>query len=98
MKIDRKTILATAKLASLKIADSEIDKYHSEFNNILSYIEKLNELDIGNVKPTSHGLEAGTPLRKDSPGECLDRSKAVSNSPSDKSAGAKYFKVPKFIE
>lgn len=56
MKIDVKKV---AKLANLTIAPGEEEKLEKQLSDILSYVEKLNEVNVENVIPTSQvtGLE-----------------------------------------
>jgi len=49
MKIDVKKV---AKLANLKLSESEEEKYSQQLSKILEYIDKLNEVDTENVEPT----------------------------------------------
>jgi aspartyl-tRNA(Asn)/glutamyl-tRNA(Gln) amidotransferase subunit C len=98
MIVDKKTILLTAKLANLQISENEIDKYHTEFNKILGYVEKLDLLKTENIKPTSHLQDLSTPLRQDQPADGLSRDEALSNSPDKKEGKGKFFTVPKFID
>lgn len=43
-----------AKLAKLNLTDEEIEKYTKQLEETVEYVENLNELNTGNVKPTSH--------------------------------------------
>jgi aspartyl-tRNA(Asn)/glutamyl-tRNA(Gln) amidotransferase subunit C len=65
MKITRKEVEHVAKLARLALRDEEIDILTGQLSNILTYVEKLNELDTKNVDPTSHVLPIKNVLRED---------------------------------
>lgn len=95
MKVDKKTITSTSRLANIAIPEREADKYEKEFNKILSYIEKLNELDTEGVQPTSYVGSSKTPLRKDERISPLKKETALANHPHRKGS---FFTVPKFIE
>ena len=51
MSLDKSTLERVAYLARIKINDSEIEKMTTELNNIMKWIEELNEVDIKNEKP-----------------------------------------------
>ncbi len=79
-----------AKLANLKLKNSEIKKFESQLSEILSYIEKLKEADTKDVEETSQvtGLENVT--RKDKTTVCLSQEEALSNTNSQHNG---FFKV-----
>jgi aspartyl-tRNA(Asn)/glutamyl-tRNA(Gln) amidotransferase subunit C len=54
-----------AKLARLKFGEQELEGFISQLNEILQYVEKLNELDTSGVPPTSHMFFEKTPMRED---------------------------------
>ena len=53
----------------------------SELSTILDHIEKINELDLENVPPTSHVVEMTGALRADEPIPCLSRELVLSQAP-----------------
>ena len=65
MAIDVRTIERTAELSSLYIADEEKEKYAAQLNDIVSYVEKINQLDTSNVKATDHIAELKNIFRAD---------------------------------
>ncbi|RMD51247.1 MAG: Asp-tRNA(Asn)/Glu-tRNA(Gln) amidotransferase subunit GatC [Ignavibacteria bacterium] len=95
MGVSKKDVEYIAKLAKLKLNESELEGYTSDMNEILEYIEKLNELDTENVEPLSHPLGSKNVLREDETIESIDRSKALKNAPN---ANDEFFKVPKVIK
>ncbi len=95
MKITRKEVEHVAKLARLALRDEETDALTGQLSNILTYVEKLNELDTKNVDPTSHVLPIKNVLREDNIKESLGRDKALANAP-DRTE--EFFRVPKVIE
>lgn len=94
MSVTRKDVEYIAELAKLKFQDEELDSFTSQLNQILKYIEKLDELDTENVEPLSHPIENENVLRKDEVKPCVNRDEALKNAP-DKNE--EFFKVPKVI-
>jgi aspartyl-tRNA(Asn)/glutamyl-tRNA(Gln) amidotransferase subunit C len=95
MKITRKEVEHVAKLARLALRDEEIETLTNQLGNILTYVEKLNELDTTNIEPTSHVLPIKNVLREDEAGKSIEREKALGNAP-DRTE--EFFRVPKVIE
>jgi aspartyl-tRNA(Asn)/glutamyl-tRNA(Gln) amidotransferase subunit C len=95
MKITRQEVEHVAKLARLELTDEEKERLTDQLSNILTYVEKLNELDTKGVEPTSHVLDINNVMRDDVPEESLSQELALANAP-EKAAG--HYKVPKIIE
>ena len=95
MKISKQEVDHVAKLARLELSDDEQERLTSQLSNILTYVEKLNELDTGNVASTSHVLDIKNVMRDDVPVPGLPQERALANAP-DKAAG--HYRVPKIIE
>ena len=51
MKISREDVLRVAQLADLELESEEVETYRSQLDEILSYVGKLQELDVSNVEP-----------------------------------------------
>jgi len=94
MSISRQDVEHVANLAKLRLTDQEIDDYTRQLGEILTYMEKLDELDTSDVEPLSHVMDVTNAFRDDEPKESLDRDKALANAP--KSDG-EFFVVPKVI-
>jgi aspartyl-tRNA(Asn)/glutamyl-tRNA(Gln) amidotransferase subunit C len=60
-----------AKLARLKLKESDVKKMAKEMNAILTYIDLLNEVDTNNVSPTAHVTGQESQFRDDAPGDLL---------------------------
>ena len=84
-----------AKLARLKLSDSEVFLYQKDLNSILEYVETLRELDAENVRPMSHGIPMKNIWREDKPGKAGKPEEILSNAPTREK---NFFKVPKIIE
>lgn len=65
MPHDEVDIEKIALLARLKLTPAETEKLGQQFQKIVDYIDQLNELDTGNVEPTSHVLPLNNVLRND---------------------------------
>ena len=98
MKISEKEVRSIADLANLDLSDEEIAKYRADLEEILTYVEKLNELDTSNVEPMAQviyeGSETAT-FREDENRPSLEQEEALASAPLP---GAGHFKVPKVIE
>ncbi len=94
MKITREQVLHVAKLARLKLSEEEEKTYARQLDEILSYVDKMSELDTKGVEPTAHVIPLETPFREDRVIPSLDPEDSLSNAP-DRSGN--FFKVPKII-
>ena len=56
MKITREDVLRVAELAHLGLSPDEVETYQKQLDAILSYVDKLNELDVSNVEPMAQVL------------------------------------------
>jgi aspartyl-tRNA(Asn)/glutamyl-tRNA(Gln) amidotransferase subunit C len=65
MKISREEVLRIAELAHLGLSAEEVDTYRGQLDGILSYIDKLKQIDISNVEPMAQVLHAGAGPDKD---------------------------------
>lgn len=95
MKITRNGIEYIAGLARLALRDEELEALTSEMDNILAYVEKLNELDTGDILPTAYAVPVENRFREDRVQPSLDIEKVLQNAPSSENG---YFRVPKIIE
>ena len=98
VKIGEQEVKYVAGLANLNLSEAEIARMAHDLDEILTHIDKLNELDTSAVEPMAQVLyEAGetATLREDLPGASFDNDTALANAPL---SGAGQFKVPKIIE
>ena len=93
--IQRKDVEHVARLARLALTDAEIERMREQLNGILTYIEKLNELDTSDVEPTSHAVPLVNVMRDDEAAPCLSREEALANAPD---RAGEFFRVPRIIE
>ncbi|RCX16588.1 aspartyl/glutamyl-tRNA(Asn/Gln) amidotransferase subunit C [Anaerobacterium chartisolvens] len=95
MKITKETIEHVANLARLNLSEQEKEKLTLEMASIISYVDKLNELDTEGIQPTSHVLPVQNVFREDICSQSFDRDTILSNAPSSEDG---CFKVPKVVE
>ena len=95
MKITKQEVEHVAKLGRLELSEQEKENLTDQLSNILTYVEKLNELDTKGVEPTSHVLDINNVMREDTPDESLSQERALANAP-EKEAG--HYRVPLIIE
>lgn len=95
MKISAKEVEYVAHLARLQISEGEKDKFTSQLNDILLYIDKLNELDTKGVEPMSHAIGLTNAFREDKIVESIGTEKTLANAPD---ARGEFFRVPKVID
>ena len=89
--IGRDQVLHVAKLARLRLSDEEIERMSSELSGILDHIEKIEELDLDGVEPTSHVVALENVLRPDEPRPSWPRERVLEGAPD---AGDVGFRVP----
>ncbi|MBC8413393.1 MAG: Asp-tRNA(Asn)/Glu-tRNA(Gln) amidotransferase subunit GatC [Nitrospira sp.] len=84
-----------ALLARLELTDSEKILFSSQVENVITYIDKLNELDTGSIEPTAHILPVSNVFREDELKPSLPREIALQNAPEEQDG---LYCVPKIIE
>jgi aspartyl-tRNA(Asn)/glutamyl-tRNA(Gln) amidotransferase subunit C len=89
--IDREQVLHVARLARLELSDDEVGRMADELSSVLGHLEKIGELSLGDVAPTSHVVEVDNALRPDVPVPCLPREVALAQAPAVQDDG---FLVP----
>lgn len=94
MDLDKETIKKIATLARLEIKESETDGLLKDMNNIIHFMEKLNEVDTTGVEPLVYMSDAKNITREDIMQTDINRTQAVQNAPD---TDGQYFKVAKVI-
>ena len=89
--IERDQVLHVARLARLRLSDEEVARMSSELSTILDHIEKIGELDLEDVEPTSHVVEVENVLRDDEPRPSWPRERVLEEAPDVAEGG---FRVP----
>jgi aspartyl-tRNA(Asn)/glutamyl-tRNA(Gln) amidotransferase subunit C len=85
--IDRDQVLHVAKLARLRLSDEEVERMASELSGILEHVERISELDLDDVEPTSHVIALENVFRPDEPRPSWDRDEVLASAP-DPASGA----------
>jgi aspartyl-tRNA(Asn)/glutamyl-tRNA(Gln) amidotransferase subunit C len=89
--LDRHQVLHVARLARLELTEDEVQRMAAELSKVLDHIEKIRELDLKGVAPTSHVVEVTDALRADEPGPCLSAPAVLAAAPEPLEGG---FGVP----
>jgi len=89
--IDREQVLHVARLARLELTDEEVGRMSEELSNVLGHIEKIGELELDGVAPTTHVVEVSNALRPDVVAPSLPRDVALAAAPAVADGG---FLVP----
>ena len=84
-----------AGLAKIDLTEQETERFTADLNQILSYVNQLEQWDIEGVEAMKHPLPTCDALRADCPGESLDRQAALANAPAQEDG---QFRVPKVVE
>jgi len=94
MSVSRKDVEHIAELARLKFNDEELENFTNQLNEILTYVDKLNELNTENVEPLSHPIENNNVFRDDKVKPSVSKEEALKNAPEK---DENFFRVPKVI-
>jgi aspartyl-tRNA(Asn)/glutamyl-tRNA(Gln) amidotransferase subunit C len=95
MKITLKEVEHAARLARLELTAEEKERMQAQLDSILSYIDKLNELDTSAVEPTSHVLPMTNVFREDEVTPSLAQEEVLLNAPDRHEL---FFRVPRILE
>jgi aspartyl-tRNA(Asn)/glutamyl-tRNA(Gln) amidotransferase subunit C len=94
MSVSKEEVKYIAKLARLDFPEEELIDFTRQFNEILSYMEKLNEINTDDIEPLSHPVDGENVFREDTGIPSLTNEEALKNAPETDGA---YFAVPKII-
>ena len=95
MKITKGQLLHVASLARLKVKPEEEEMLISQMGAIIDFADKLNDLDVENVKPTAQALEIKNVFREDEQKTTFNREEVLKNAPVQEDG---YYVVPKIVE
>ena len=95
MSVDTATVRHIAKLARIAVSDDEVAALVPELNNILGWIEQLQEVDVAGVEPMTAVIPNALRLRKDEVTDGGVRDAVLANAPEPEHG---FFAVPKVIE
>jgi aspartyl-tRNA(Asn)/glutamyl-tRNA(Gln) amidotransferase subunit C len=95
MVIDSKTVDKLADLAKLEFDDASKQEIIKDLNRIVTFIEKLNELDTSSVEPLIYLTDETNIMREDVVKQEITQQEALKNAPKKDSD---YIKAPKVID
>jgi aspartyl-tRNA(Asn)/glutamyl-tRNA(Gln) amidotransferase subunit C len=83
-----------AKLARLAIDEAHVERYTTQLESILGYVDQVKRADVTDVEPMAHAAPLHNVLREDEPSPALPRDDVLRNAPE---TDGPFFKVPKVI-
>ena len=95
MNADRETLRKIAHLARLDLKAGTEQEMLDSLNKILTWVEKLNEVDTSGVEPLTHLTDEVNAMREDQVQEPLPSKRGLFNAPRKDD---EYFRVPKVLE
>lgn len=95
MTITSENVRHVARLARITLTDEQIAVFCRQLNDIVEYIEKLNEIDTSNIEPTSHVAPLNNIFREDLIIPSQQRQEMLKNAPD---SNGRFYIVPKIIE
>ncbi len=95
MSLDPVTVRRIAKLARIRVEDSQVPRLQAELNGILGWIEQLNEVDVDGVEPLTGGAQMALRLREDAVTDGGIPEQVLANAPD---RAGDFFAVPKVVE
>ena len=81
MALTKKEVLKIAKLSKLSFKEEEIEKFQIELNDILGYVDMLNEVDTSQVEPLIYINDVVNNFRQIEEKESLPLEKVLANAP-----------------
>lgn len=95
MALDTDTVKRIARLARIHVDDGDLPALADELNNILGWVEQLDEVETDGVEPMTSVVEMVQRLRVDAVTDGDVRDKVLANAPAEADG---FFVVPKVIE
>jgi aspartyl-tRNA(Asn)/glutamyl-tRNA(Gln) amidotransferase subunit C len=95
MKLTREDVQRVASLARLRLTAEEKDQLTEQLDNILQYMDKLNQLDTSHVEPLAHVVDIVNAFREDKVTNRPNIDALLANAPARDET---FFRVPKIIE
>jgi aspartyl-tRNA(Asn)/glutamyl-tRNA(Gln) amidotransferase subunit C len=90
--IDREQVLHVARLARLELSDDEVARMATELSGILDHVDRMSQIELEGVAPTTHVVEVTGALRADEPRPSWPRETMLEQAPAEKDGG---FLVPR---
>ena len=95
MKVDKDTVDKLATLAKLEFENEAKEGIINDLNRVLTFIDKLNELDTEGVEPLIYMTDEVNVMREDEVRTEITQEQALQNAPEKDSD---YFRVHKVID
>lgn len=95
MAIDRAAVDHVARLARLALTDAERERMSGELTQILEHAQRIQELSLDEIEPTSHAVPLSNVFREDEARPSLTQEDALRNAPESEDGR---FKVPRIVE
>ncbi|HVZ91482.1 MAG TPA: Asp-tRNA(Asn)/Glu-tRNA(Gln) amidotransferase subunit GatC [Rhizomicrobium sp.] len=95
MSVDKDAVRRIAKLARIALDESQLEPMAKELNGIMSWVEQLNEVDVGGVEPMTSVVEHTLRMRDDVVTEGGEAEALMANAPECED---RFFVVPKVVE
>ena len=95
MSLSQKDVRHIAALSRLAFTDDELADFQTKLDSIVTFVDQLTAVDMGDVQPMAHPLDVTQRLRPDSADEGIDRDRYQANA-TDVADG--FYRVPKVIE
>ncbi len=95
MSVDAATVRRIAHLARIAVADNEIEHLRGEINNMLAFVEQLNEVNVDGVEPTASVEDMKLKMRDDVVSDGDYAKRVLANAPATDDG---FFQVPKVVE
>jgi aspartyl-tRNA(Asn)/glutamyl-tRNA(Gln) amidotransferase subunit C len=89
--IEREQVLHVARLSRLRLSEEEVETMVGELSGILEHVDRIGNLDLEGVEPTSHVVALENVLRADEPWQSLPRDAALAQAPEPQDGA---FRVP----
>ena len=95
MKITEEQLEYLQQISQIRLMDAEKEAVREDLEELLTYLEKLQEVDTEDVEPITHMADHACSLRADIPKTKLTKEEALKNAPK---TDGKFFLAPKTIK
>ena len=95
MSAGKEELRRLAYLTRLELTPTEEEEMIGHLNKMLSYVEKLKELNTDGIEPTAHAVDVSAPMREDVVTNQPDTDNLLRNAPARE---GDFLKVPRIIE
>ena len=81
MNLSPEDVAKVALLARLRLDSDHLATYTEQINEIVHYVEQLQQVDVSGIEPLAHGVEVRNVFREDCRTDSLPREEALANAP-----------------